>query len=223
MVKHEIDKDTLRHDAIRETMLGVVGYALKHQKWFISGGVALVVVAASIFGGGIYLDYRRSEMNAVYYQAEKLLQETGTDDKAKLDAAVAALEKFIKDNPNSIHVPTAWMHIAQLAWRQKDLDKAEKAFKAVLAHDETNETTAAMASVGMAKLLENRGDYAGSNGQYRGLDDEQFGELKSFHLGRVALHQKNSDEARKQFQNVAEKSTLNVIKQWAQDLLLFLP
>ena len=223
MVKHEIDKETLRHDAFRETMFGAVGYVLRHQKWFITGGIAVVVLAASIFGGSIYMAHQRQVNSEVYYHAEKLLQDTGTDDKAKLQAAQAGLEKYVKEHPDSAHAPVAWMHIAQLAWRQKDLDRAETAFKSVVDHSKANETTVALASIGLAKLLENRGDYAGSNGLYRELDDEQFADVKAFHLGRIAWLQKNPEEARKQFQSAADKSTLSAVRQWAQDLLSFLP
>ena len=223
MVKHEIDKETLRHDAFRETMFGALGYVLKYQKWFIAGGIALVLLAGTIFGGGIYLDYHRLKMTEVYYEAEKLLQETGTEDKTKLEKARAALEGYVKANPDSVHTPIAWMHIAELAWRQKDLDRAEQAFKAALNHRESTDTTSALARIGLAKLLENRGDYAGSSGLYRDLDEKQFGELKAFHLGRVALQQKNMEEAHRQFQTASEFHPVGVIKQWAMDVLSFQP
>lgn len=223
MVKHEIDKETLRHDAFRETMFEATGYVLKHKSLFIALGVGLFLLAAGIFGGSIFMDYQREQLSIAYYQAEKLLQDTGSGQKESLAAAVKGLQKFIDEHPGSDFTPAAWMHIARISWEEKDLDRAEQAFKAVLAHGETTELTRSLASIGLAKVMENRGDYAASGSLYGEVDEKAFGSVKAFHQGRIAMAQKNVEEARQKFQTVKENAPPSVLKTWAEDVLSFLP
>lgn len=220
---HRITRKTMKEDAFRDTMFWLVDWAYKQRVWLISAGVALLVVVAA--GSGWYY-YHRTRLQAEterFYEAERLAGQSHLNETQRADKGRKAFESFVKDYPSSDLTPVAWMHIAALAWEQKDLPAVRKAYTAVLSDSQSSSTQRDLAHLGLAKLDEQQGHLKEATKEYQAVSDGPYAELKALNLGRVAAAEHENAQARQYFQQAAQAAAGSPLSEWARQNLDYHP
>jgi len=223
MVKHLIDKQTLKHDLIRESMWDFVGYLNKKRKWVILGGVVVLLLVASIAGGFAYQNFRLQEETIRFYRVEKLITETGLEGKKALEDTKKELSAFLEEYPNGQLAPLALMFKAKIAWIEKDLDSAQKDYRHVMDHSSSTATNKNLATIGLAKLHETRGEYDEAIRLYKTLPEKPYADLKAVSLGRIAIAQNKPAEAKQHFEQVTKQFPPSSLAPMARDAISNLP
>lgn len=223
MVKHALDKKTLKQDVIRDSMFDFIGHLHHHRVKYIILGVLALSMAA--MGGGVYAykQYSSKLQGERFYHAEKILVDSKLEEKKRLADGKQAFQDFLQEFPDALLSPVAWMKLARIAWDEKDLDGAEKAFQQAGEHSAATTSTRHQATIGLAKLKESRGEYDSSRELYQSLPDEPYADLKALGLGRIALAQNKGEEARKYLEQVAKKEPPTALSTWAEEILSLAP
>ncbi len=225
MARQSIDIKTLKRDAFRDRMFDLIDYLDRHKKWFIAGGVAVLAVVLAITAWFVNQQFERERVAEAFYQAEKTLSDpaAATDDAKRLGPAKEALTQFLAAHPKAELSPVAWMALARIAFEEKDLDTATRNFQEAQKHPQAKPFARHLASIGLARVHEMRGEFEASAAIYRALPQEQFADLKALSLGRLALAQQKPGLARKHFGPLAKRFPPNRLSSWAADALSALP
>lgn len=218
-----IDRKALKEDAFQDTMFWMIDWVHQRRKWFIGGGVTLLVVVAAGVGTYQYRQSQLREQTARFYQAERAARQPELSDAEAVQKARDGYEKFIADYPDSHLTPVAWMHVARLAWRQDDAEGARSAYEAVLGHSATTAAQRDLAHVGLAKLAESQGNLDVSAEQYGAVTDAHYEELKALSLGRIASARNQAEEARRYFEEAARAAPGSMLGEWARQNLDYHP
>jgi predicted negative regulator of RcsB-dependent stress response len=223
MARDGIDRKSLKEDAFRDTMFWMVDWAYQRRSWLIGVGTLALVVVLGGSGYYLYQGAQSREQALRYFQVERDAQHPNLPEGERIVKARTAYEAFIADYPGAALAPTAWMHLARLAWQQGDPAAARKAFQTVLNHDQAGPALRDIARLGIATLKEQEGDLEASAMEVREISDEPYGVLKAFHLGRLAMERKQPGEARQQFEIASQGDPGSTLAEWARQNLDYLP
>jgi predicted negative regulator of RcsB-dependent stress response len=218
-----LDRKTLKEDAFRDWMFWALDWVYQRRRWFIAGGSALLLVVAA--GAGYYYYHRAQvrEQTERFYQAERSATNPELEPAERSARARKSYEAFATEFPASPLAPVAWMHVAQLAWEQGDVDAARKAYQAVLARGGVGAPQQDLARIGLAKLDESQGNLAGAAEQVRAVSDTPYEELKALSLGRIASAQQQNAEARQFYEKAARSTSGSELGEWARQNLDYHP
>lgn len=222
MASDRIDRKELEHDPYRDVVFELIDYVYTWRRWFILGGIALVLIIGAGAGGYFYTQRaERIEAEALMV-ATRTLENPAVTQDARLSGAAQAFRAFVESHPRSSLAPVAWLYLARIAWEQKQFDPAAQAFQHVLDDRKSSPLLRAQALVGLGKLKEAQGKTAEAISLYMQMGDG-FQDLKQLSLGRAALASGNVKEAREHFLQAAGAQGYNGVTLQAREALDFLP
>lgn len=219
----KITRKAMKDDAFRDTIFWLIDWAYKQRIWLISGGVALLVAVAAGLGMYYYHEAGLRTETERFYEAERTAGRPDANDTQRAAQGRKAFEAFVKDYPSSDLASVAWMHIAALAWEQKDYGAVRKAYQAVLSDSDSSSAQRDLAHLGLAKLDEQQGHLKEAVKEYKAVSDGPYQELKAFNLGRVAAAEHEDAQARQYFQQAAQAAPGSPLAEWAQQNLTYHP
>jgi predicted negative regulator of RcsB-dependent stress response len=221
MAREALTKDELRQDPFKDWFFHAVDYVHKRRKRFIAGGTAALVIVVA--GVALWVGQRLSaqRMAERFNEAERIALNTIANPKDAAKQARDAFQAFVDDYPDAALSPYAWMRLASLAGADGDAAAAEKALRRILDSGRAPGSLRAVAATALAKLYEDRGERTKSEELYRGLEQEPFGDLAEYSLGRLALADRKAEEARQHFQAVEQQHPESALAQLARQVLLF--
>jgi len=79
-----------------------------------------------------------------------------------------------------------------------------------------------IAQIALAKLREDSGQLAESSEIYRSIPPDRYGDLAALSLGRIALEERNIEEARAQLEIVSQQYPDSSLAAQAQQALFYL-
>jgi cytochrome c-type biogenesis protein CcmH/NrfG len=223
MARYSIDIKTLRHDAFRDKFFEWADVAYRHRYWAIGVVAALVVITASTFAFFGYQRYAAQRQADDFYAAEKALNAPSAEGTESIQTAKNALQDFLAKYPDGSLSPYAWMYLAEIHWAEKELSKAKEAFRRARESDRATALTRQLATIGEAKLNEAEGSFSAAVRLFESLPDQPYGDLKAFHLGRLAAIAQSPAEAKKQFEKVLGEHPRSGLAAWANDAMAVLP
>ncbi|MBI4084087.1 MAG: tetratricopeptide repeat protein [Candidatus Lambdaproteobacteria bacterium] len=223
MAREHIDRKTLKEDAFRDVMFDLADVAYRHRKTIAALVAGLVVIALTIGGYFLYVRYRAEKLAERFYAAESVLTDAKGDGTVDNVEARKAFQAIADDFPRARLGAVAQLFVARLAWELQDPTAAEAALKSALAHKGGDAGLRAMANLGLAHVMEQRGSLAEAETYYKALPDPTFQDLKAVGLGRLALARHNPAEARKLYEEVAKRYPPNGLTEWAKTVLSYLP
>ena len=223
MAQAHIDRKALKEDAFQDTVFDLVDWAHRHRRVIIAAVSAVVGAVVLGFALYAYSQYSTRRQAEEFYAAEHALSADNVTDAQRRANARQAFSAFVREYPGSALSPVAQMFLARLAWQDGDPAGAESAFRAVLEHGKTEPIARDLATIGLAKLLENQGRMVESQQMLTGLSGDRLEELRQLTLGRIALARNKPDEARKHYEAVAKKYPPTQFSDWAQQVLSHLP
>ena len=221
MARETLTKEDLRDDPLKDWFFLAVDYVHKRRGRFIAGGsLALAVIVAGV---AVFLGLRISaqRMAARFNDAERLALQTEGDGKETVAKAREAFRVFVKDYPDAALTAYAWMHLAAAASIDGKTEDAAAALRQVVESSSTPPSLRAIAANSLAKIYEDKGDWAKSAELYRGMQQDRFGDLAEFSLGRVSMAGKKPAEARQHLNAVQEQHPQSTLATLARDVLNF--
>lgn len=219
----KIDRKSLKEDPFRDTAFWLIDWVYQRRVWFITLIATVLVVLIAGFGYYFHRRAVQSEQGAEIYRAERAASDPQLSEQERQNKAREAYEAFIAKFPDGSLAPVAWMHLAGIAWRQKDVEGARTAFQAVLTHANSSPAQRDLARLGVANLEEAGGNLEASEALYRAVSDQPYAALKAYSLGRIAMQRNQSEEARRQLEKVARGDPGSELAQWARQTLDYLP
>ncbi len=219
MARHSIDIKELKRDAFREKAFELIDYVYRHGTWAVGIAAALVIGVGLVFAYFAYLGYAASKQAEGFYAVERIMNDPKLGDEERDKKTKEALGVFLSDNPDSGLSPSAWMYLAQISWRLKDMEGAKRAFRKAREHDRSHPSTRQLALIGEAKLHEAEGDFEASEKIFKALPGENFADLKAFNLGRLALIGDRREDAKREFEKVLQQEPRSPLARWADDAL----
>jgi predicted negative regulator of RcsB-dependent stress response len=223
MAAQKIDPKSLREDTFQNFGFHLIEYVYRRRIRFIAGAIVAVLLVAIGIGTLTVQRYRNEQRAVLFHQVENLLSVQETLNDEQRSKASEALQNFVAEYPSSYLSGVAWMHLARLAWDGGDENAAEVAFTAALGLQKGDTALSALATVGLAKIQERRGEVEASAEIYRGLPESGFADLRDLSLGRIAVAQQDSDRARSHFGAVAKRRPPSVLSIWANEELAYVP
>jgi predicted negative regulator of RcsB-dependent stress response len=223
MAREHIDRKTLREDAFRDAMFDLVDVAHRHRKTIAAALAGMVAIALTIGAYFLYVRYRAEQLAERFYAAESVLTDAKTDDPVHNVEARKAFQTIADDFPRARQGAVAQLLVARLAWDLQDPTAAEAALKSVLAHKGADAGIQAMANLGLAQVMEQRGSLAEAETYFKALPDQTLQDLKAVGLGRLELARHNPAEARKLYEQAAKRYPPNGLTEWAKTVLSYLP
>jgi predicted negative regulator of RcsB-dependent stress response len=223
MAQSHLTKEELRHDVVQDTLLESVDYLQRHLKAVIMIAVAAVVIVAAGVAYYAYLQHTAREQSAAYYTAEKLLATPNVALDERIKQTEAAMEAFLKANPNARLAPAAYGYLARFAFDRKDYAKAEDAYTKALNHSQTDAVQRAIVLLSLGKLKAAQGKPADGVQFFNQISDKRFEDAKAYAVGTANLASGKPEDARKQFQQAAAAQPSTSVSTWAKDALDYLP
>jgi predicted negative regulator of RcsB-dependent stress response len=221
-MSQDIDRKELTRDPLQDGFFVAVDYVHRHQREFILGTVAFLVVVAGVAG---YIGYSRYTERAdaeAFLTADRALQDPGLPQDARMKKGAEAYQSFVDQHPRSELAPAAWMNLARLAWEQKQWDQAAAAFQHAIDLRKTSSVLRTEALLGLGKLREQQGKPAEAKALYGQIDDK-FQDARELALGRLALAAGDAKEARAHFQQAVGAQGDPAVTVQAQEELDALP
>lgn len=221
MAREALSKEDLRDDPLKDWFFLAVDYVHKRRtRFIIAGGIAAVAIVAGL---AVFLGLRISaqRMAERYNAAERLALKTEGDPKEAAAKAREAFQAFVKEYPDATLTPYAWMHLAAAAAIDGKTEDAESALQTVADSSTAPPSLKAIAANSLAKIYEDKGDFAKSAELYQGMRQDTFGDLAEYSLGRVSMADKKPEEARRHLKAVEEQHPGSTLAALARDVLNF--
>jgi len=221
MAREALTKADLRDDPLKDWFFRMVDYVHKRRGRFIAGGsLALAVIVAGV---AVFLGMRISaqHMAARFNDAERLTLRSEGDAKEAAAKSREAFQTFVKDYPDATLTPYAWLHLAAAASIDGKPEETEAALRQVVDFRSTPPSLRAIATNALAKIYEDKGEWEKSAVLYRGMQQDRFGDLAEFSLGRVSMAGKKPEEARQHLKAVEEQHPQSTLATLARDVLNF--
>ncbi|HEX7927020.1 MAG TPA: tetratricopeptide repeat protein, partial [bacterium] len=163
------------------------------------------------------------EQSAAYYAAEKLMAAPDVALDERIKQTEAAMEAFLKANPNAKLAPAAYGYLARFAFERKDYAKAEDALQKALAHPQTDAVQRAIVLLSLGAVKAAQGKPADGVPFIGQIADKRFEDAKGYALGTANLAAGKPEDARRQFQQAVTAQPNSSVSTWAKDALDYLP
>lgn len=223
MARERFNRKALKEDIVQETLFLLIDWGFKKRWWLIAFVSVVLIVGAAGFGYVQIKEARARNEAERYAEIEQDAAKKQLSPAEREERSRARYEAFIDEYPNSTLAPPAWMNLARIAWDKGNLIEAEKAFKAVNDHPRSTLSQKDLSVLGLARLAEKNGDLAKAEGYFKSLSEPAYGDLKFYHLGRIAAERKDLKAARQHFERVSRDVPGSMLAEWARQNLDFNP
>lgn len=223
MARDRFKRKSLKEDVVQDALFNLIDWGFKRRRWLIAGVSAVLIVVAAGFGYTQYSESRARNEAESYAEIGQDASKKQLSSAEREESTRARYEAFIADYPNSTLTPPAWMNLARIAWNKGNLIAARKAFQAVIDHPKATLPQKDLSVLGLARLAEKNGDLTKAEGYFNSLSEPTYGDLKAYHLGRIAAARKDTKTARQHFEKVSRGQPGSTLAEWARQNLDFNP
>lgn len=223
MARDHIDDKELKHDAFQDWAFRAIGYVHRHRRWFILGATALVVLVAAAVGGYQYLRYQERHMALAFNEAEAVFRNQGMEPGERRRQAREAFRGFVESYPDAALAPYAWFYLAAIAQEADEPAAAREAYREALSAGGASAPLRAIARTGLARVQEDAQGVQAAEQLYRELPGEPYGDLKAYHLARLAAARNDLGEAHRHLQTIRERYPDSPLVPLARRALSFYP
>ena len=223
MARERFKRKSLKEDTVQDSLFWLIDWGFRRRAWLIAGVTAVLIVAAAGFGYFQFSESRTKKEAGRYAEIDQDDGKTQLPPAEREERSRARYEAFIADYPNSALTPPAWMNLARIAWDKGNPIAARKAFQAVLDHARSTLPQKDLAVLGLARLAEKNGELTKAEGYFNSLSEPAYGDLKAYHLGRIAAARKDTKIARQHFEKVSRGQPGSTLAEWARQNLDFNP
>lgn len=215
-------KELHQPDRVEVWLYSAVNYMYKKRQWFITGGIAVIVVAAGILLGMNYYQNEQIKQAELLYTAQKELLEVTDTNADGQRRAIEAFKDFLSTYPDGSNSTIAWMHLGELHAKQQDWGNAEKAYQNVINGKNVPQVMATSAKLSLAALYENQKKWDEASRTISQIQGDDWRDLQWKSLARIELAQGKTSEARSHLEQLVKETPESPFKQEAESLLLTL-
>ena len=213
-------KELHRPDRVQQALYAISNYVFRKKKWFIAGGIALVILVIAVFSGIQFYQSQQIKQAKLLYAAQQILSEG--DQKEIETRAFNAFNEFFKKYPESGNGVVALMHIGKLHVQQKQWDQAEQAYKQVIEHPKAGISLINAAKVSLAVVYESQQQWDAANEIINSIEGEDWRDVRWKNLAQIALAQGDINTAKEFLERLVERTPQSALRQEAQTMLLTL-
>ena len=223
MAREKFKRKSLKEDIVQDALFSLIDWGYNKRKWLIVGVSTVLILAAAGFGTIKFSESRAIDEAERYAEIGQDASKQQLSPAEREERGRARYEAFIADYPDSTLTPPAWMNLARIAWNKGNFIEAEKAFQAVIDHPKSTLPQKDLSVLGLARLAEKNGDLTQAERYFNSLSEPTYGDLKAYHLGRIAAARKDTKTARQYFEKVSRGQPGSTLAEWARQNLDFNP
>lgn len=214
-------KELHQPDQIQQWLYAISNFIYKMRKWFIIGGIAVVIAMITVFSGMQYYQSEQIEQANQFYSAQKLLNESFSLDENQ-QPAMNALHELLKAYPDSVYGAVTLMHLGELHVKQKQWSQAEENYKKAMEHPKAIASMLNAAKLSLAVVYENQQQWEAANQIIQSIEGENWKDVRWKNLARIALVRGDKATAKANLEQLIKDTPQSVFKQEAETILLTL-
>ena len=213
-------KELHRPDRIQQALYAISNFIFIKKKWFIAGGIALIVAVIAVFLGIQYYQIQQIEQANLLYAAQRILTEDGLENAEP--RALNAFNEFYEKYPDSGNGAVALMHIGKLYVEQNQWEQAEQAYRRATKHTKAAVSLVNAAKVSLAVIYEGQQKWDAANEVINSIEGEDWRDVRWKYLAQIALAQRDINTAKDYLERLVERTPDSLFRQEAQTILLTL-
>ena len=215
-------KELHQPDRIQVWLYAVANFIFKNSRWFIASGVIVILGMIGTFLGIQYAQNEQIAQTNQFYESQKILRQIKPNENDRKKEALVSFENFLKSYPDQTNSVTALMEMGKIYSDQKDWENSEKMYQKVIDHPKATLGIVNLAKLNMGVIYENQQQWDRASLTIESLMGDDWQDLKYKSLARIAIANGQLDQAKKNLEQLIEKTPESIFKQEAETALLTL-
>ena len=215
-------KELLQPNRMEKQLYSFVDHAYRKKSFYISAGIALVVLILGIWGGWKYVQEENIIQANLYHLARAKLNNPALSPKERLSQGITALQEFAKSESVSALQVLALMEYGEALARQSKVEESTTVFQQVIAHPEATLFLQNSARLSLAALFEQQQQWVAAEEILASINIVAWDDLRWRALARIAIAKGELNKAKSLLEQLLEKSPESVFRQETETLLLTL-